>query len=174
MPYTEQQIRRYYTKPGDVRQYSTITFSNVIAGKKYLLQSGPTGPFRPMNFLLPDGSYEEFLPVAASIPDSTVQKPTDTKLGQVVLARIGTQVRQYIQQIIQNATKTEDKTIEIRIALYDNPASAPIYERNLYAGIDGVTIDGENVTITLEFDNAAKVANNSFYDPEIFDGVING
>ncbi len=170
MPYTQEQLQLYNTKPIDAVQYSTMQFSNPIIGVKRLVAAGPNGPFTNKSFMV-NGVLEEFQCVAAEVPDVTSQATTDLSLGTIKLGRVASQMRAYLNEIGRFALIPEDKVIECKLAIYSTTQSEPIYERVVYVGENGISINENDVNITLEFDNPSKARFTPFYDTEVYTGL---
>lgn len=175
MSYTDEQKRIYNTKDLDARRSLVVLFDNDKAGKKGILASGPNGPWTDRDFEI-DGDVISFQAVACEVPQVTQQDPTSTDVGQLRFGRIGSETRAYLTQIKKNSVTPSDALIRVTIAQFDGiyPAATQIFRRDMYAGGDGVTMDQNNVTITLSVDNPAKSQIIDFYDPAIYTGLVNG
>lgn len=175
MAYTDEQLRRYNTKPDTGYQSTVFLFDNSIAGKKGILVSGINGPYENRSFTL-DGELIEFLAVRCNAPQVTAQDTDSNDVGQIEFGRIGSDVRQYLSAIKKGALTPADALISVTMAVYEgvSTTAAPIFSRKMYAGGDGVTMDQNNVTITLSVDNPAKSQYLPFYDPAIYTGLVAG
>jgi hypothetical protein len=173
MPYTADQLSRFNTKPGDIAHFTTVTISNSVAGEKRFMIAGRNGPYNPRSFLT-DGVYHEYQPVFGVSPEALNQEPDSNTLGNITIARIGTDFDDYIDAIRANVSKTEDKIINIRVATYNSVATEAINYYNVYAGIDGVRRNQSAITIPLQYENPAKIRLTYYYDAEVFDGLANG
>lgn len=165
MAYTEAQLRKLHTKPAHVVQYQTFELYNPKAGYARVLAAGPNGPYRSMDFLTEQGTMETFQVARAEIPDTTTQDVNSTELGQITLSRIGYAMMEYLAPIQQFGIKPTDAVITCRVATYENPNSNPVYYKNLYVAKNGISMDADNVTLKLQFENPAKVAISMYYDP---------
>jgi hypothetical protein len=164
---------RYNTRPTKRPQYSAIVLDNVVAGKKYIVASGPNGPYRKMffNFL---GVDREFDPVVAEIPSVVTQDTETDNLGTVTLGRIASQAKDYLQDIRDNAKTPEERVIKVWLLVYEEEYSEEIYSRELYAANNGVTIAETDVSLKLQFENPAKAQFPLFYDPDKYVGLLYG
>lgn len=165
MAYTEAQIRNLYTKPAHVVEYHTFELYNPKAGYARVLAGGPNGPYRSMDFLTEQGTMETFRIARVEMPDTTTQDVNSTELGQINLSRVGYAMMEYLEPIQQFGVKPSDAVITCRIATYINPNSKPIYSQNVYVAENGISLDAENVTLKLQFENPAKIAISKYYDP---------
>lgn len=174
MPYSDAQLMMYNTKPANRPYYNTIELYNVHIGYQRLVQSGPNGPYKPIMLLDHEGVAREFKPVAASIPDTSIQDPSSNVLCVIKLGRVASQAIHWLNVIARDAKNPDEKVITCRVSLYQGLMTSPISSRLVYVGEDAITINESDVNITLEMENPAKIAFGPYYDPAIWDGLING
>lgn len=163
MPYSNEQKEFYNKKPPGGTTFSTVTFNNPIAGVKNILACGPNGPYKNMAFN-DDGIMNIFQAVAATVPSVSTQDTSSNSLGTIRLARIASQVYEYMNLIVGGTTLLTDRVVTARIRVYRNPVSTPIYDVLLYIGKNGISISEMDVIIKLQFENPARIPYAPFYD----------
>ena len=173
MAYTEEQLRRYNTKPSNSQSYSTVEFYNEIAGYRRIVAASEFGPYKNMQFDV-DGTMQEFIAAIAEVPKVTSQDMNSDTLGSLKFARISTQTREYLQLIIDGALRPADKIISVKLSVYEDPTASPIYTRDVYVGLGGVVIGADDVGVTLEFENPSKVKYTKFYNPSEYTSLQYG
>lgn len=167
MPYTDSQKKYYNTKPSIQQIYTTITFSNLIAGDVRIIASDENGPYKPMMFNV-NGGFREFLPVAAEAPPVSTQDPLSNDVGTLKLGRVALEMSEYLEEISMNATRFDQKVISVNLSVYENPISEPVYSIDVFAGQDGISINESDVIVKLQYSNPAKNRYAPFYSPEDF------
>lgn len=169
MPYTDEQLAFFNTKPSNIAKFNTVEFSNIIAGQKRILACGTNGPYKDMVF---EGlTYQA---VRCEIPDVTTQDTENNSVGQITFSRIGTETRQYLRLINAGIVVPADAVIDVTIRIYQEGITNPIYERKVYVGQNGISIDQENVTVSLQVDNPSKITYIPFYSPDVYTGLVFG
>ncbi len=170
MPMTDEQLRRLNVQPGTKIYYQTIKLQNEIAGTVRLLVSGENGPYKAMNFT-DGGDVYLYSPVRASVPDISQQNTDDNSLCSISLSRVSSAGYSFMRNIIKNAVKPEQKVITVTISMYDSTTSEPIDKRVLYTDKNGVSMNENDLTLQLGFENPAKVQYAPFYNPDVFTGL---
>lgn len=171
MPYTNEQKKYYNTKPTLDQVYSTITLSNDVVGTKRILAADSNGPYKSMRFN-DGGSMEVFEPVLAEVPKVSAQDTTSNEVGQIKLSGIAFEVNELIEQIAEEADTFDKKVIRVKLSNYKNPSLPPMYEIDVFVGIEGISIGDFDVVMKLQFSNPAKVAYAPFYNPFEYEGLL--
>lgn len=161
--YSDSQ-RKYWTqKPAGVTKFMTVEFYHPDFGYIRLVANQFFNEFFDV-----DGSQEEFQAVSMEVPQVTNQSTDSTQAGSITFGRIGTSVRSSLMSI----TPLGAIKYPITTTLRQYESGVNIYQRQLYVGREGISINADSVNVVLSVDNPAKLANEQlFYDPSVWVGL---
>ena len=159
---TTNEQRKFWATLEKVEEYQTIEFYHPDFGHIYLVVDKYFDVALNLN-----GAPTVFKPVHAEVPKNMSQTKSQS-FAKIKFGRIGIEFRKALRQIKQNFG-----SIQCNLRLFKKGVDTPISEYFMYVQPNGIQMDEFNVTVSLGYDNPAKLSVQSFYDPSIFSGLQN-
>ena len=154
---TTNEQRKFWATLEKVEEYQTIEFYHPDFGHIYLV----VDKFFDVTLNL-NGVPTVFKPVHAEVPKNMSQTKSQS-FAKIKFGRIGIEFRKALRQITQNFV-----AIQCNLRLFKKGVDTPMYVQP-----NGIQMDEFNVTVSLGYDNPAKLSVQAFYDPAIFTGLKN-
>lgn len=159
---TKEEQRRYWATLEKLESYSTIEFYHPDFGHVYLVAN----KFFEKTFSV-DGVNQVFTPVHAEVPEN-LNSTKDQSFAKLKFGRIGIGFRQKLRMVVNSFTP-----IQCNLRTYIEGINDPTNEYKMFIQANGIEMDDFNVTVTIGYDNPAKLSVQAFYDPSLFSGLQN-
>ncbi len=157
---TNKEQRKFWATLEKVEEFQTIEFYHPDFGHIYLVADKYFDVTLNLN-----GVPTVFKPVHAEVPKNISQTKSQS-FAKIKFGRIGIEFRKKLRQIKQNFG-----SIQCNLRLFKKGVNSPIQEYFMFVQPNGIQMDEFNVTVTLGYDNPAKLSVQAFYDPSIFSGL---
>jgi len=159
---TKLEQRKFWATLEKLEEFQTIEFYHPDFGYIHLVVDKYFDVILNLN-----GTPTVFKPVHAEVPKNMSQTKSQS-FAKIKFGRIGVEFRKALRQIKQTLTP-----IQCNLRTFIQGVDNPINEYFMFVQPNGIQMDEFNVTVTLGYDNPAKLSIQSFYDPAVFTGLQN-